>query len=329
MKFLLILWTTIRNAFEGAVWATLVWTASESFFDVEWIYLFWGFFAILCLQGLKVLGAEPWLGRAMVTIDPMLVGLAIWQAVMCALIPTVIAIVVGNMISSWTQRVPDWLHVFLFFGCAFYIFWRRNGKRKAVQAWKGEPKPEWKTSDLFKGPSTVDHLPEWQREKLTEHRQKRQNVEVGRGAWTRAASDGSLVTELDLYWAQVVPWVDNKFGFVCYSKKSGQMAQSWYDYETEKQAMGAAVAWMRHSTSPGPVVDSKPETEKQCEDARLQTERELVETIALSASKSTKRIVDFIPEGKKKSDLTIKSYLEYLCFFVHVTNRLASKHASY
>jgi len=76
-------------------------------------------------------------------------------------------------------------------------------------------------------------------------------------------------------------------------------------------------------------VDSKPETEKQCEDARLQTERELVETIALSASKSTKRIVDFIPEGKKKSDLTIKSYLEYLCFFVHVTNRLASKHASY
>jgi hypothetical protein len=256
----------------------------------------------------------------------MLVGLAILQATTNALVLAVVTIVVTSLVHIQT----NWLHVFLFFGCACYIPWRRNGKKKAVRAWKGEPKPEWKTSDSYKGPSPVDHLPEWQREKLTEHRQKRQNVELGRGAWTTAGSDGSLVTELDLYWAQVVSWVEkNKFGFACYSKASGQMAQSWYDYETQKQAMDAAAAWMRHGTIPGqsPVGDSG--TKKEPENARLKSERELVETIALSASKSTKSIVDFIPKGEKNADLTIKVYLEYLCFFVHVTNRLASNVASY
>src|SRR5262249_55624051 len=142
-----ILWTTIRNAFEAAVWATLVWTASEAFFDIKWIYLFWVFFAILFLLGLKVIGTEPWLARSMVIIDPMLVGLAILQTVMTALIPTVITVAVANLVSPWIQRRPDWLHIFLFFSCACYIPWRRDGKRKAVESWKGTPIPEGETSD--------------------------------------------------------------------------------------------------------------------------------------------------------------------------------------
>jgi hypothetical protein len=80
VRVLLIIWTVVRVAFEAAVWATLVWTASESFVDVEWIYVFWAAFAILFLLGLKLIGAERWLGRAMLVIDPMLVGLAIVQA---------------------------------------------------------------------------------------------------------------------------------------------------------------------------------------------------------------------------------------------------------
>lgn len=62
---------------------------------------------------------------------------------------------------------------------------------------------------------------------------------------------------------------------------------------------------------------------------RLQTERDLVEAIALSANKSTRRILWIIPEGEQKADLTMEIYLEYLCFFLHVTNRLASNVASY
>jgi hypothetical protein len=324
MRLLLVLWITIRNAFEAAVWATLFWTASEAFFDVEWIHLFLIFFAILFIGGLGTRGAEPW---PMLGIDPMLVGLAIVQATTNALVLAVITIVVASLLHIQT----NWLHVFLFFGCACYIPWRRNGKKKAVRAWKGKPKPEWKPSELYKGPSPLDHLPEWQRERLVEHRQKRQHVELGRGTWTRASSDRALVTELDLYWATVVPWVENKIGFICYSKASGQMAQSWYDYDTEKQAMDAAVAWMRHGKSPNRVEDvgTDTATEKQPEADRLQTERDLIEAIDLGARKINKRTADFVPEGEKKSDLLIKMYLEYLCFFVHVTNRLASKVASY
>jgi hypothetical protein len=138
MKGLLVIWTVVRIAFEAAIWATLVWTASDSFYPVEWIFLFWIFFAILFLLGLKVVGAEPWLARSMLLIDPMLVGLAVLQAAMCGLVATVVAIVVANLIHTPT----DWLQVFLFFGCGFYVLWRRSGKKRAVQSWKGEPKPE-------------------------------------------------------------------------------------------------------------------------------------------------------------------------------------------
>ena len=195
MRLLLVLWITIRNAFEAAVWATLFWTASEAFFDVEWIHLFLIFFAILFIGGLGTMGAEPW---PMLGIDPMLVGLAIVQATTNALVLAVITIVVAS-------------------------------------------------------------------------------------------------------------------------------------YDTEKQAMDAAVAWMRHGKSPNPVEDvgTDTATEKQPEADRLQTERDLIEAIDLGARKINKRTADFVPEGEKKSDLLIKMYLEYLCFFVHVTNRLASKVASY
>jgi hypothetical protein len=251
MKGLLVIWTVVRTAFEAAVWATLVWTALDSFYSVEWISLFWIFFAIHFLLGLKVVGAEPWLARVMLVTDPVLVGMAVLQAVMCALIPTVVTIVVANLISSWTNMYPDWLRVILFFGCGFYTLWRRNGKKRAVQAWKGDPKPEWKTSELFKEPTPIEHLPEWQQERLREHRQRRSSlkVEPGRGVWTRAP-DQSLVTELELYWAQVSTLKNDKISFVVYSKKSGQLAQSWFDYDTEKQAMDSAVAWMRHGKNP-------------------------------------------------------------------------------
>jgi hypothetical protein len=140
MKFLFLIWTVVRNTFEAAVWATAVWTCLDSFYDIEWIYLFWVFFAILFLIGGKVIGVEPYLVQAFLVIDLGVVALAILQALTTSLIPTALAIVIFNLISRWTHKEPDWLHVFLFFACAFYILWRRNGKHKAIQAWKGTPR---------------------------------------------------------------------------------------------------------------------------------------------------------------------------------------------
>jgi hypothetical protein len=77
-----------------------VWTASEAFFDVEWIHLFWIFFAILFIGGLGTMGAEPW---PMLGIDPMLVGLAIVQATTNGLVLAVITIVVASLLHIQTN----------------------------------------------------------------------------------------------------------------------------------------------------------------------------------------------------------------------------------
>jgi hypothetical protein len=159
MRVLLFLWTTLRSAFEAAVWATLIWTAAESFYPMDWIPLFWICFAILFIAGLPSLGASPW---PMLVIDPMLVGMAVLQAAMCSFVATVITCIVAYLIHT----PANWLHVLLFFGSGFYILWRRNGKKRAIQSWKGEPMPEWKPSGHFKGPTPIDHLPEWQRKRI-------------------------------------------------------------------------------------------------------------------------------------------------------------------
>jgi hypothetical protein len=143
MKLLLILWTTILNALEGAVWATLLWTATETFFHIPWIYLFWVCFVILYLSGLQVLGADPLVARLIVATDPKLVGLSILMSAICALIPTVLTVVIANMVSPWTHVSPGWLHVFLFFACGLYIIYRwGKGNREVVQMCKRESKPE-------------------------------------------------------------------------------------------------------------------------------------------------------------------------------------------
>jgi hypothetical protein len=49
----------------------------KPFKPIEWILLFWIFFAVLFLLGLKVMGAEPWLARVMLVMDPVLVGMAV------------------------------------------------------------------------------------------------------------------------------------------------------------------------------------------------------------------------------------------------------------
>ena len=87
----------------------------------------------------------------MLVIDPMPVGLAILQAFMTSLIPTIVTIVIANLLSPWTQRYPDWVHVFLFFGCGFYILWRRAGKRKASSPGRGRRNRRGRRATFLKG----------------------------------------------------------------------------------------------------------------------------------------------------------------------------------
>jgi hypothetical protein len=242
MKFLYIIWTGVRNIFEGAVWATLIWTASEPFYPLRWLLWFWFFFTVLTIIGFKAVTVEPWLARSMLVIDPMLVGLAILQAAINALVLTVVTLVIAALIHVHT----DWLHVFLFFGSGLYILWRRNGKRKAVRSWQGT-KVQWEPSDLLTEATPIKHLPAWQQERLQEHRLQRSslNAQPGELVWTRG-SNGVLVTELDLYWSDVALLKNGRIGFTVYSKKSGVVANDCLDCQSEQEAMDRALDWMRH-----------------------------------------------------------------------------------
>jgi hypothetical protein len=68
----------------------------------------------------------------------LMVRLAILQATMRAPVLAVVTSVIANLINA----PADWPQVFLFFACGFYVLWRTSGKRKGVQSWKEEPKPE-------------------------------------------------------------------------------------------------------------------------------------------------------------------------------------------
>jgi len=97
------------------------------------------------------------------------------------------------------------------------------------------------------------NLPQWQLDELTRHRRLRQrssqSADPGKIIWTRT-SKGAAVTELDGYWADVAVTEEKKFALAAYSKDSGREVITWFDYETEQQAMHAAVDFMRDGKDP-------------------------------------------------------------------------------
>jgi hypothetical protein len=101
------------------------------------------------------------------------------------------------------------------------------------------------------------NLPQWQLDELTQHRRLRQrssqSADPGKIIWTRT-SKGGAVTELNGFWA-VAP--GNKFVFIVYSKDSGRPVMTWFDYETEQQALHAAVDFIRDGKDPSAQMPEK------------------------------------------------------------------------
>jgi len=94
----------------------------------------------------------------------------------------------------------------------------------------------------------INHLPLWSQKLIQEHRLQRSslNAKPGEPVWTRA-SNGELVTELDLYWSLITAFKDGQFTYYIYSKKSG-VAAHYSDCRSEQEAMDQALDWMRHLT---------------------------------------------------------------------------------
>jgi hypothetical protein len=104
------------------------------------------------------------------------------------------------------------------------------------------------------------NLPQWQLDELTRHRRLRQrssqSADPGKIIWTRTCK-GAAMTELDGYWADVAVTEEDRFAFTAYSKDSGREVITWFDYETEHQAMHAAVDFMRDGKDPSAQAPEK------------------------------------------------------------------------
>ena len=58
------------------------------------------------------------------------------------------------------------------------------------------------------------------------------------------------MTEIGSYWARVEVWLEAKYAFTAYSKGSGYVAKMGFDDQTEREAMVAAVEFMRDGKAP-------------------------------------------------------------------------------
>lgn len=134
MKFLFLLWITIRGTFEAAVWATAVWCILYSFTNVLWLQCFWVFIPIHFIWNMSFVEyARTHTKRdcfCYMLIESISVGLSIIHAVIISILPTIAAIVFLSLLEVWTNLETHWLHTWLFVACVVYSLSRRSRKRR-------------------------------------------------------------------------------------------------------------------------------------------------------------------------------------------------------
>ena len=134
MKFLFLLWITIRGIFEASVWATAAWCLLYSFTNVLWLQCFWVFIPIHIIWNMSFVEYVRTHTKqdclSYMRIESMSVGLSIIHALILSILPTIAAIVLLSLLEVWTNLETHWLHTWLLVACIVYSFARRSGKRR-------------------------------------------------------------------------------------------------------------------------------------------------------------------------------------------------------
>ena len=133
MKFLFLLWITIRGTFEASVWATAVWCILYSFTNILWLQCFWVFIPIHFIWNMSFVEYVRTHTKQdclfYMRQESMLVGLSIIHAIIISILPTIAAIVLLSLLEVWTNLETHWLHTWLFVACVVYNLSRGSGKR--------------------------------------------------------------------------------------------------------------------------------------------------------------------------------------------------------
>lgn len=136
MKLLFLLWITIREAFDAAVWATAAWCILCYFSNVLWLQCFGISVAIQFLSNVPLLSYikdhtnQDCLNY--MRVESTVVGRSIIHGLILSPLLVVVAIVFLSVLQVWTNLETHWLHTLLFVACVIYIFSRATGQRRMV-----------------------------------------------------------------------------------------------------------------------------------------------------------------------------------------------------
>ena len=137
MKFLFLLWITIRGSFDAAIWATAVWCLLYSFPNVSWQQCFWVFLAFHIIGNLPAVKFINTHARqecfSYMRHDSRLAVLSIISAPLISIIPTAGAIVLLTFLQTWTSLETHWLHTWLFVTCIVYLLLKGREKRRIAR----------------------------------------------------------------------------------------------------------------------------------------------------------------------------------------------------
>ena len=136
MKFLFLLWVTIRGMFDAAVWATAIWCILCYFSNVLWLQCFGIFIAIHFLANMPLANYTKSHTRQdclhYIQIEAGQVGLSIFYGLIVGPLITIAAILLLSLVQVWTNLETHWLHTLLFVACVVYNFSRAKGKRRML-----------------------------------------------------------------------------------------------------------------------------------------------------------------------------------------------------
>jgi hypothetical protein len=134
MKFIFLLWITIRGTFDASVWATAVWCILGYFSNVLWLQCFGISIAIHLILNWPFVDYTRIHTKEDCLIymrrESLLVGFAIMLAPILSTLPTIAAILLLSMLQVWTHLETHWLHTWLFVACIVYNLARSSGTRR-------------------------------------------------------------------------------------------------------------------------------------------------------------------------------------------------------
>jgi hypothetical protein len=134
IKFLFLLWITIRSTFDAAVSATAAWCFLYPFTKLIWLQCFWVFLTIHLVWNFSFVKYVRSHTREdcflYLRLESISVVLSTFYGLVLSLLPAIAVILFLSLMEVYTGLKTHWLHTWLLVACVIYVLSRGRGKRR-------------------------------------------------------------------------------------------------------------------------------------------------------------------------------------------------------